>query len=64
MNYISQSSIHCSKGNLKCVLNCTHFPEKKSQWIYVQDKLGACFNKQKGKKHFTLPIFDSKILNE
>ena len=37
---------------------------KKRQWIYVQDKLGACFNKQKGKKNFTFPIFESNILNK
>ena len=29
-DYISKSPIHCSKGNLKCVLKCANFTEKKS----------------------------------
>ena len=37
---------------------------KKSQWIYVQDKICAYFNKKKGKKKFTFPIFDSSRLKE
>ena len=30
MDYISQSPIHCSKGNLKCVLKGTKFPVKQA----------------------------------
>ena len=59
-DYISISPIDCSKGLLGCVLNCTNFPEKKCNWYMFKincsslehwyKKLGACFNKQKGKK--------------
>ena len=30
MDYISQSPIRCSKGNIKCVLNYTKFPVKQA----------------------------------
>ena len=30
---ISKSPIQCSKGNLKCVLNCANFPVKKGMDI-------------------------------
>ena len=30
MDYISQSPIHCSKVNIKCVLNCNKFPVKQA----------------------------------
>ena len=63
MNYISQSPIHCSKGYLKCVITAPTLLGKR-QWIYVQDKLGACFNKKKGKKKFTFPIFDYYRIDE
>ena len=56
MEYISQSPIHCSKVNFKCVLKCTKSPEKKSNgYIFKMNcspiehrykKLGDSFNKK------------------
>ena len=34
MNYISQSPINCSKGNIQCVLKCTTLPEKQPMVIF------------------------------
>ena len=34
MDYISQSPIHCSKGNLKFFLRCTKFPGNKGN-VYM-----------------------------
>ena len=57
MNYISQSTINCSKGNLKCVLNCANFTEEKgsgymfkancSSLEHRYKELGACFDKKR-----------------
>ena len=63
MNYISQSPIYCSKENPKCVVNCTDFHEKKAMDICLR-QTWCLFNKKKGNKRFTFPIFDSNILNE
>ena len=59
MDYISQSPIHCSKVNIKCVLKCTKFPfEKSSSYIFKrycsssehQDmKLGDVLSKKGGR---------------
>ena len=56
MGYISQSLIHCSKENLKCVLKCTKFPGKQpngymfktncSSIEHRYKKLGDGFNKK------------------
>ena len=46
MNYISQSPIHCSKGNLKCVLKCTDFPEKIGNEYISKTKLVLVLTKQ------------------
>ena len=59
MNYISQSPIHCSKGNIKCVLNCTKFPEKKGKGYMSKTNLVLVLTKKKGKNKSTFPIFDS-----
>ena len=72
MGYISQSTIHYSKGNLKFVLNCTKFPGKYNGYMFKTKcssiehqykKLGACFNKKKDKNKFKCPIFDNKLLS-
>ena len=34
MDYITQSPIHCSYGDLNCVLNWTNFPKNKTPRIY------------------------------
>ena len=67
INKISQSPIHCSKVNIKCVLNCTNFPGNKfNEYIFKTNwssfekwykTLGACFNKKSGKNKFTFPKF-------
>ena len=58
MDYISQSTIHCSKVNLKYVLNFTKFSKKSNGYMFKtncssiehqQNKLGACFNKERGR---------------
>ena len=70
MDYISQSPIHCSKGNIKCVIKCTKFPEKQSNGYMFKtefssikhwyNKLGDALNKKKGKNNYTFP--DNKLL--
>ena len=72
MDYIYQSPINCPKGNLKCVLKCTKFSEKKANGYMFKTncssiehrykKLDACFNKKRGKNKCTCPIFDNKFL--
>ena len=73
MNYISQSFIHSSKFLLNCVIKSTNIPEKKV-FIYIFDDncssleqryktLVTWFNKPKGKKKFTFPVFDNKYLS-
>ena len=73
MEYISQSTIYCSKGNLKCVLNYTKFPEKKGN-VYMFKKnclslehryknLVIVLTKKRGKNKFTFPIFDYELLS-
>ena len=46
MNYISQSPIHCSNGNLKCVINCTDFPEKKGNGYMYKTNLVLVLTKK------------------
>ena len=72
MDYISQAPTHCSKINLKCVLNYTKFPEKKANGYMFKTNfssiehqyktLGACL-KKKGKNNLTCPIFDNKLFS-
>ena len=60
MEYISQSSIHCSKGLFEYVINCTNFPEKKAldicsrQTIHLLDrdakKLVLVLTNKRGRK--------------
>ena len=59
MDYIYQSSSHCSKGNLECVLKCTKFTGKQANGYMVETncssiehiykKLGDDFNKKGGR---------------
>ena len=49
MAYISQSAIHCSKGNLKCVLNYYNFPVK-IQWIYFKEHWVLVLRNKRGRK--------------
>ena len=72
MEYISQSPIHCSKENIKCVLKCTKFPGKQSNYYmfdtncssieHQYNKLSDGFNKKVGKNKYTCPMFDNKLL--
>ena len=63
MDYIYKSTIHCSKENLKCVLKCTKFPEKKGNGYRSRTNLVLILtNKSRRKIH--IPIFDSNRLNE
>ena len=72
MEYISQSLMHFSKSNLKCVLNCTKFPGKSNSYMFKTNsssiehcykKLGACLNKKRGENKFICPIFDNELLS-
>ena len=68
MNYISQSPIHCSKGNLKYVLKCTKFPGKQANGYMFKTncssiehqykKLCVGFNNKRGKNKYSCPMFD------
>ena len=48
MNYISQSPIHCSNGNLECVINCTNFHEKKGNGYMFKTNLVLILTKKGG----------------
>ena len=56
MDYISQSPIHCSKGNLKCVLKCIKFPEKKGNGYMSKTNLLLVLTK-KGEEKVHIPNF-------
>ena len=72
MDYIYQSPIHCSKVNLKCVIKCNKFTGKQSNGDILETKhssiehqykkLGDGFNKKRGKKNYTCPMFDNELL--
>ena len=70
MYHISQSPTHFSKGNLKCVLNCTKFPEKNSMVICSRqtdhqldtNTRNLVLVLTKRGNNFTCPIFDNKLL--
>ena len=72
MEYISQSPINGSKVNLKCVLKCTKFPIKQANgYMFKMNcssiehryrKIGDGFNKKRGKKKYTLTMFDNEFL--
>ena len=49
MDNISQSLIHFSKGNFKCVLKCTKFP-KKSNGYMSRTNLVLVLTKKRGRK--------------
>ena len=51
MEYISQSPIHCSKVNIKCVLNCTNLPEKKGNGYMSKTSLVLILTNKKGRKN-------------
>ena len=59
MDYISQSPIHCSKGNLKCVLKCTKFPEKKGNGYMSKTNLVLVLTNKRGRKIY-IPNFGLK----
>ena len=71
MDYISQSSIHFSKVNLKCILNCTKFTGKQANGYMFETncssiehqykKIGDGFNKKGEKNNHTCPMFDNKL---
>ena len=71
MDCISQSPIHCSKGNIRCVLKCTKFPGKQAtdymfekKWSSIEDrnkKLGDGL-KKRGNNKYTCPMFDNECL--
>ena len=71
MDYISQSPAHCSKGNIEYVLQCTKFPQNKSNGYMFQTncssikqrymKLGVFFKKMVKNNH-TCPMFDNYFL--
>ena len=69
MDYISQSPIHFSKGNIKYVLKLTKFPGKQAHGYMFETnclsiehrykKFCDDFNKKRGKNKYTCPIFDN-----
>ena len=72
MDYISQSPIHFSKVNLKCVIKCTEFPGKQDNGYmfktnclsieHLYKKVGDGFNRKGGKNKYTFPMFDNELL--
>ena len=72
MDCIYQSTIHCSKVNLKCVLKCTKFPIKKANSFMIKTnfssiehcckKLCGGFNKKRLNNNYTCLMFDNKFL--
>ena len=46
MDYISQSPIHCSKGNLKCVLKSTKFTGKVNGYMSKTNLVLVLTNKR------------------
>ena len=59
MNYISQSPIHRSKCNLKYVLNCCNYPEKKGNGYMSKINLVLALTDKRGRKHL-----DSQFLTQ
>ena len=72
MDYIPQSTTHCSKGNIQCVLQCTKFPDKQNNGLNFQKncssikqrymKLGYGLQRKRGKNKHTCPMFDNDLL--
>ena len=50
MDYIYQSPIYCSKGNLKFVLKCTQSPEKKGNGYMSKSNLELVLTNKRGSK--------------
>ena len=48
MYYISQSPIHCSEVNLKCVLKCNKLPEKKGNGYMSKTNLVLVLTNKSG----------------
>ena len=73
MDNISQPPIHCSKGNIKCVIKCTKFcggkanvymfKTKLSSIEHQYKKLGYGFNRKGRKNKYTCLMFDNKLLS-
>ena len=57
MEYISQSLINFSKGNLKCILKYTKFPGKKGNGCMSETNLALLLIKKKGEEKFHIPNF-------
>ena len=72
LHYIPQSPIHCSKGNLKCILKCTKYLGKQANSYMFETnfssiehqykKLGDAFNKKRGKNKYTCSMFNKEWL--
>ena len=74
INFFTLNISHCSKGVLQCVQSCTEIPGNKgigfmfdtnySSLGYRFITIVSCYNKKKGEKKFTFPIFESNRLNK
>ena len=72
MDYIYQSPTHCSKGNLRCFLQCTKFHYKQNNGLILEKncssikqrymKLGDGFQRKSGKNKHICPMFDNVFL--
>ena len=73
MDYISQMSKHCSKGNLKCVHQCINLHKKEINCVIFQTncysikeifkKLGDGMQKKFGRNKHKFPRFDNDFLS-
>ena len=73
MDYISQMSTHCSKGNLECVHQCIKIHPKKINCLIFKTncssieqrfkKLGDGLLNKIGKNKLKFPIFDNYLLS-
>ena len=72
IDHISQSPTHCSKVNLKYVLQCTKFPQRQvNSYMFQKNcssikklymKLGYCFQRERGENNHTCHMFDNNFL--
>ena len=72
MDYISQMSTHCSKGNLECVHQCIKIHRKETNGLIFEincysikrrfKKLGDGLLNKRGENKHTCPIFDNDFL--
>ena len=73
MDYISQMSTHCSKGNIECVHQCIKIHQKKINGLIFKTncssieqrfkKLGYSLLSKIGKNKHKFPIFDNDFLS-